>query len=159
MHRLKVSGRRGPFVALLSTFALLGGCASGPQVPSGPAVVSAPASISADALVGRWGVAAYHRDSDRARTESEARRQCNNPYTIARGSNGGVIMHLADQSSPTELVLKGGANGSNYLGLPGAPGAPDDREIVSVSEKSFTATFVNPDNTSRYGTMIYVRCS
>jgi hypothetical protein len=158
MHRLKVSARRWPVVALVSAFSILGGCATGPQVPAGPAAVSAPASISADALVGRWGVAAYHRDSDRPRTEAEARRQCNNPYNITRGPNGGVIMHLADQSSPQELVLKGGADGANYLGLPGAPGAPDDREIILVSDKSFTAKFVNPENANRYGTMIYIRC-
>ena len=44
--------------------AFVAGCAT--QPPPAP-VVAAP-SVSPDALVGKWGFAAYHRDSDRART-------------------------------------------------------------------------------------------
>jgi len=143
--------------ALLCCFALLLACAGGPEGPT--PIASAPASIKPDALVGTWGLAAYHRDSDRPRTEAEAKRQCNNPYVIKRGPNGGVIMHLADQAEPMELVLKGGPGGVNYLGMPGPPGAPEDREVFLVSEKSFSVKWVNPDNANRYGMMIYVRCA
>ncbi len=42
-----------------------------------------PASIPAQDLVGRWGLAAYHKDEDRARTEAAARGQCSQPYNIS----------------------------------------------------------------------------
>jgi len=91
--------------------ALLAGCASEP--PS-PPVVAAP-SISSDQLVGKWGFAAYHRDTDRTRTIKEAAAQCNKPYVIAKGPTGGVMMNLADQADLSELVLKAGPErfGSN----------------------------------------------
>jgi len=146
--------------AMALVAASLAGCNSSQTADPGvQGVPSAPSSISPDALVGRWGVAAYHRDSDRPRTESEARRQCSNPYNITRGPNGGVMMHLADQAQPSELVTKGSASGVTYLGLPGAAATATDREIVAISDKSFTVKWVSPDNSSRYGTMVYIRCS
>jgi hypothetical protein len=156
MFRAISAGKTAASAALLYCFALLAACAGGPD--SAP-VVSAPASIASDTLVGRWGLAAYHRESDRARTEGEAKRQCNNPYVITRGPNGGVIMHLADVAEPMELVLKGGPGGVNYLGPPGPPGIPEDREVFAVSEKSFSVKWVNPDNANRYGMMVYMRCA
>ncbi len=104
-------------------------------------VPAIPSTISPGALVGRWGVAAYHRDSDRPRTESEARRQCNNAYNIKAGPTGGVMMHLADESQPGPAAL------------------PTDREIVTISDNSFTVKWVSPDNSTRYGTMVYIRCA
>ncbi|ARN83866.1 hypothetical protein [Methylocystis bryophila] len=160
MFRWKSADKSAASAALLCSLLLLSACVtSGPEAPPAPVVVSAPASISPDALVGSWGLAAYHRDSDRPRTESEAKRQCNNPYVIKRGPNGGVIMHLADVPEPQELVLKGGPGGANFVGLPGAPGAPEDREVFAVSARSFSVRWVNPDNANRYGVMIYVRCA
>jgi hypothetical protein len=145
----------------VSTLLALGGCNSTSQtVDAGPmGVPSQPSSIPAERLVGKWGVAAYHRDSDRPRTEGEARRQCSNSYNITRGSNGGVMMHLADQAQPQELVLKGSAGGTTYLGPAGRAGIDVDREIVAISDNSFTVKWVSPDNSSRYGTMVYIRCS
>jgi hypothetical protein len=122
-------------------------------------VPAIPSTISPGALVGRWGVAAYHRDSDRPRTESEARRQCNNAYNIKAGPTGGVMMHLADESQPSELVLKGSPSGVTYLGVPGPAALPTDREIVTISDNSFTVKWVSPDNSTRYGTMVYIRCA
>lgn len=147
----------GTMVSLLSACNSTQTADPGVQVAQG--VPSIPSTIPADSLVGRWGVAAYHRDSDRARTESEARRQCNNPYTIKRGSNGGVMMHLADESEIRELVLKGSPSGVTYLGLAGPAAIASDREIVTVNDNSFTVKWVSPDNSTRYGTMVYVRCS
>jgi hypothetical protein len=142
------------FALLGSAALLLAGCGSEPA----PApVVTAPA-VSADALVGKWGLASYQKDADRARTEKEARAQCNKPYVIARGPNGGVMLHLADQAEPTELVLKGGPGGKTYVGPAGEAGGPDDREITNVDAKSFTANWVDPDSAARYGTMVYERC-
>jgi hypothetical protein len=143
---------------LTGAFALVvGGCNSllAPS-PAAP-VVMAPA-IGPDVLVGRWGLASYQKEADRARTEKEARAQCNKPYVINRGPNGGVMMHLADQKEPQELVLKGGPNGKTFLGPAGAPAGPDDREISAVEPNSFTANWVDPENSSRYGTMVYERC-
>jgi hypothetical protein len=134
--------------------ALLAGCAT--QAPPPPAV--ATPAVSPDQLVGKWGFAAYHRDTDRARTIKEALAQCNKPYVINKGPNGGLMMNLADQADLTELVLKGGPDGTTYLGPPGAPGGADDRIVTNVEANSFTTNYVDPDNAARYGTSVYERC-
>jgi len=153
--RLKVILRRGGALALTFIIsAFMAGCA--PTTPPTPAVV-APA-VSADQLVGKWGFAAYHRDEDRDRTIKEAKAQCNRPYVIAKGPNGGLMMNLADQRELSELVLKGGPSGETYLGPPGAGGTADDRIVSNVDANSFTTVWVDPDNASRYGTSVYVRC-
>ncbi len=139
------------FACVLSAF--VAGCAEAPT----PAVVAAP-SISPDALVGKWGLASYQKDADRDRTLKEARAQCNKPYVINKGPNGGVMMYLADQATPQELVLKAGPDGKTFLGPAGAAGAADDREVLDVDPNSFTTVWVDPDNASRYGTMVYERC-
>jgi hypothetical protein len=108
--------------------------------------------------VGKWGLAAYHRDTDRPRTVKEAMAQCNKPYVIKKGPNGGVMMYLADQAQIQELVLKAGPDGTTYLGPPGDAGTTDDRQVVNVEPNSFTTIWVDPDNIARYGTMVYERC-
>ncbi len=134
--------------------ALLAGCATEPP----PAPVVAAPSVSSDQLVGKWGFAAYHRDTDRARTIKEAMAQCNRPYVIATGPTGGVMMNLADQATLSELVLKAGPDGKTYLGPPGDAGTADDRIVTDVDANSFTTNWVDPDNASRYGTSVYERC-
>ena len=134
--------------------ALLAGCASEP--PPAP-MVAAPA-ISSDQLVGKWGFAAYHRDTDRTRTIKEALSQCNKPYVISKGPGGGVMMNLADQADLSELVLKTGPDGRTYLGPPGDAGTADDRIVTNVDANSFTTNWVDPDNMARYGTSVYERC-
>ena len=79
------------------------------RAASAPAIV-APA-ISPDQLVGKWGFAAYHKDTDRARTIKEAAAQCNRPYVITKGPTGGLMMNRADQKELSELVLKAGPDG------------------------------------------------
>jgi hypothetical protein len=133
---------------------LIAGCGEAPS-PT-PAIV-APA-ISSDQLVGKWGFAAYHKDEDRTRTIKEASAQCNRPYVIAKGPTGGVMMNMADQKELSELVLKGGPAGQTYLGPAGAAGGPDDRIVTNVDANSFTTVWVDPENASRYGTSVYVRC-
>lgn len=149
---------RGTAALVLATaLALgLGGCNSELIAPAAP-IVAAPA-VNPDALVGSWGLASYQKEADRARTIKEAHAQCNKPYVIKRGPNGGVMMHLADQKEPQELVLKAGPNGKTYVGPAGEPGGADDREISAVDPNSFTANWVDPDNASRYGVMVYERC-
>lgn len=143
---------------------LLAGCGGGenlPPVASGSAVgasAPAPANISRDALVGRWGVASFHTEKDRKRTEAQAKAGCSQPYTISKGPTDGVMMHVADDPKPYELRLKGGPGGKNYVGFEAPAGDPQDREILSASDSMLTMRFVDPDANRRYGTFIYARC-
>ncbi len=146
--------RTGAFALVGLGAALLAGCATEPPPPP---VVAAPA-ISPDQLVGKWGFAAYHRDADRARTMKEAAAQCNKPYVIAKGPNGGLMMNLADQAELSELVLKPGPDGQTYLGPAGPAPTADDRIVQNVDPNSFTTVWVDPDNVARYGTSVYERC-
>lgn len=132
---------------------------STPPPPDPPQAAELPASIRAEEIVGRWGLAAYHKPEDRARTEANARGQCRQPYIINAGGTGGVIMHLADEAQPQELRLKGGPGGKNFIGPPGPGGSEKDREIISFDGRVMTTRFVDPDANSRYGTMVYVRCA
>ena len=140
----------------MPSFPSLGGSPAEPPPP--PAAPELPSKYTPEELVGRWGFTSYHWDADRARTEAAARGQCRTPYNITRGPNGGIMMHLADQRQPTELRLKGGPGGRNFIGPPGEAGAPEDREIVSFDGRVLITRFVDPDAGNRYGNMIYVRC-
>jgi hypothetical protein len=139
----------------------LAGCNALMSSPSPAPTVNlfATATIPANQFIGSWGLASYHRDADRARTEKEAKGQCGKPYVIGKGPNGGLMMHLADQATPSELAVKGGEGGRNYIGPPTeAAGGANDREVTDVSADSFTTKWVDPDNAQRYGTMVYERC-
>ena len=117
---------------------LLAGCGGGEGLSSSPgsaARAPAPAGVSRDALVGRWGIASFHTEKDRKRTEAEARSQCKQPYVITQGPGDGVMMHVADDPKPYEL-----------------------RELLSVKPKELVMRFVDPDAHARYGTFIYSRC-
>jgi hypothetical protein len=118
-----------------------------------------PATIRPDEIVGRWGLASYHKPEDKVRTEAAARNQCKQPYIIGPGSAGGVIMHLADEATPQELRLKGSQSGKNYIGPPGPSGGEKDREIVSFDGRVLATRFIDKDAVTRYGTMVYVRCA
>jgi hypothetical protein len=147
-----------PLRALIVALPLLAGCASfnpPPPQPQTPAVL--PASIPVDDLVGNWGLGAYHQEAARARTERAARSQCRNPYRIAKGPAGGLMMHLADDQELSELRLKGGPGGKNYIG-PDGPVGEADREIVSFDGKVMILRWLDPETAGRYGTMVYVRC-
>ena len=149
-----ITRRSGALALVVLLSAFVAGCGENP--PPTPAVLAA--GVAPDQLVGKWGFAAYHKDEDRARTIKEAAAQCNRPYVINKGPTGGLMMNLADQRELSELVLKGGPTGQTYLGPPGAAGGPDDRMVTNVDANSFTTVWVDPDNASRYGTSVYVRC-
>ena len=122
-------------------------------------VPAGAAGVLVDRFVGRWGLASYHRDADRAHAEKEARAQCATPYVIAKGPSGGLTMHRADQADAQELALKSAKAGHNFLGPASEPaGGPDDREVLLASPNSFTVTWVRPDAAARSGTIVYVRC-
>ena len=143
---------------------LLGACGglsltSSPTTTSEPGVApEMPATIRADEIVGRWGLASFQNANDRARTETQAKAQCKQPYVIGAGSSGGVIMHLADQATPQELRLKGSSGGKNYIGPPGPAGGEQDREIISFDGCVLVTRFIDKDAATRYGNMVYVRC-
>jgi hypothetical protein len=148
--------------ALILAALALGACAtaSPPVEVAAPATSMAPPApgIAPQDLVGRWGFAAYHKEADRARTIAAARGQCGQPYAIARGPEGGVLMHTADASEKAELVTKGAPDGKRYLGPPGPLGDPEDREFVSFDGRVMTLRWINAEIASRYGTSVYVRC-
>ncbi|MBV9262512.1 MAG: hypothetical protein JO205_14190 [Pseudolabrys sp.] len=159
-----------PTVFLLAVAGLVvAGCSSMPSFPSlspstpepaQPAVVpSLPPAFPPQDIVGRWGLAAYHKDEDRERTELAAQAQCKQPYVITAGPTGGVIMHLADQSTPEELRLKGAPGGKTYVGPEGEPGGQQDREVVSFNGRILILRWMDPEVQGRYGTMVYVRCA
>jgi hypothetical protein len=147
---------------------LLGACSSMslPSFSSAPSVApepapapEMPATIRADEIVGKWGLASFQNPNDRARTEAAAKAQCKQPYVIGAGTNGGVVMHLADQATPQELRLKGGPGGKNYIGPAGPAGGEQDREIVSFDGRVLITRFIDKDAATRYGNMVYVRCA
>ena len=123
---------RLPTALVLASLALgLANCSTFPSLslnqpeapPPAPAPMLPPAFPPQD-IVGRWGLAAYHREDDRARTEAAARSSCKQPYVIGAGTSGGVVMHLADQATPEELRLKGSQGGKNFVGPSGPAGGP-----------------------------------
>jgi hypothetical protein len=141
----------------------LGACASSAPEPP-PVATPAPVPLLPPAfppqdIVGRWGLAAYHKEEDRARTEAAAANQCRQPYVISLGPTGGVMMHLADQATPEELRLKGAPGGKTYIGPEGEPGGMQDREVVSFTGRVLTLRWIDPEVQGRYGTMVYVRCA
>jgi hypothetical protein len=163
--------RFSPFPTLILAALSLAGCSGGgfelPSLsPSAPApqpvqpapVPTLPPAFPPQDIVGRWGLAAYHNQDDRARTEAAAANGCKQPYVITLGSTGGVMMHLADQAQPEELRLKGAPGGKTYIGPEGEPGGIQDREVVSFDGRVLVLRWMDPEVQGRYGTMVYVRC-
>ncbi len=156
---MKVSG----VVVALGGAIALGGCfasSDSVQMQAAPAQTARlPAAYPIEKMVGRWGVASYRDDKDRARTEAMARSHCRNPYVIEKGPSDGVMMHVADDAKIYELTFKGAPNGKTYLGFNAPPGDLQDREVVSFSDNLVVMRFVNPEINTRYGTYVYVRCA
>lgn len=156
--------RVSPWLAVATLGLALAGCASlQPQAPAEPppppVVPTLPPAFPPQDIVGRWGLAAYHKDEDRPRTEAAAANQCRQPYVITLGATGGVMMHLADQATPTELRLKGAPGGKTYVGPDGdPPGSAQDREVVQFDGRVLILRWMDPEVQGRYGTMVYVRC-
>ena len=141
----------------------LAGCATTPPAPAPepPPVtpLPLPPAFQPQELVGRWGFASFHRAEDRARTETAARRLCGKPYIINRGPSGGVMMHLADERTPSELTLKGGPGGKTYIGPGPEPAGQQDREVVSFDGRVLVLRWLDPEVAGRYGFSVYVRCA
>ena len=116
------------------------------------------ASIAASDIIGRWGLAAYHRDQDRARTEQAAQGQCRQPYVISGGSGGGVMMLTHDSPNIVENFIKVSPEGRTLIGPGESLNPEDDREVVSFDGRVLMLRWVNPEVAGRYGTMVLVRC-
>jgi hypothetical protein len=148
-----------------AVLACLGGCTTSqtsapvaqvalPAVPMGPAV-----TVTSADLVGEWGLASYRNADDRPRTEAEAKVACGNPYRIAAGTSGGVMMHLADQTETSEVFIKPGPGGQAFIGPQGPPAIAQDRLVLAYDNGSVLVTeWLDAGVRERYGTMIYVRC-
>ncbi|HET7714047.1 MAG TPA: hypothetical protein VFK86_00315 [Bauldia sp.] len=131
-----------------------GGAAPTVVIPPGPPVV-----VDIALLPGKWGLASYREEKDRARTEAEAKRACGNPYVIGSGSQGGVLMHLPDQSQPTEVFIKTTPDGRSLIGPRGPVGMPQDRVVMYFQGGVLITEWLDPSARERYGTMMLVRCA
>jgi hypothetical protein len=152
---------RLPSILAIAGLALgLAACATTqPEAPPPPPVMpTLPPAFPPQDIVGRWGLTAYHKDEDRARTELAAANQCKQPYIITLGPTGGVMMHLADQSTPEELRLKGAPGNKTFIGPDGEPGGAQDREVISFDGRVLILRWMDSEVQGRYGTMVYVRC-
>jgi len=140
----------------LSSFSSPFSSTSSTAPPPAPAVV--PPSVRAEDMVGRWGLASYHRDQDRARTEAAAKSQCTQPYVINRSESGGVMMLGHDSPQIQDMTLKGSAEGKTYIGPGADPAGADDREVVNFDGRVMILKWVDPEVAGRYGNMVLVRC-
>jgi hypothetical protein len=158
-----------PAVVLLAGLPILAGCstagggfsnpfatAAAPSPPPSPPVV--PPGVRAEEIVGRWGLASYHREQDRPRTEVAAKSQCTQPYKIESSPAGGVMMLGHDNPQVQEMNLKGSVEGKTYVGPGSDPAGVDDREVVSFDGRVLILKWVDPEVAGRYGNMVLVRC-
>jgi hypothetical protein len=155
-------------VFVIAALPMLGGCtsfnlpsfssASTSPAPPPPPPPALPASLHAEDIVGRWGLASYHRDQDRARTEVAARDQCTQPYVINRSPTGGVLMLGHDNPTVQDMMIKGSAEGKTYIGPGPEPGGADDREVVNFDGRVLILKWIDPEVAGRYGNMVLVRC-
>jgi hypothetical protein len=124
---------------------LLSGCNLNPLLsspPPGVPAVAMPPSLRAEDIVGRWGLAAYHRDQDRARTIVAARDQCTQAFLIDRSPGGNILMFGHDNPQLQEMIVKGSSEGKTYIGPGPYPGI-EDREVVSFDGKVLILKWVN----------------
>jgi len=126
-----------------------------PAAPAGP--MPRP-SVAPEDIVGRWGIASFHKPEDQARTEAAARSQCTQPYIINRGSEG-VAMLGHDNPKMQDMVIKASADGRTFIGPGADPGGTDDREVTSFDGRVLVLKWVDPEVAGRYGIMVLVRCS
>jgi hypothetical protein len=146
--------------AIAAGAAMLAACAESTITPTiaplASTAPSSPPSIRPEQIAGRWSYGAYYDEKDRARTQAAAKAMCSRPITISRGPNGGLIMPMVNPSL-TELSIKGGPGGKNFIGPPGEAGGEKDSEIVSFDGNVLITRTVASDGTG-HATSVYVRC-
>jgi hypothetical protein len=143
------------------------GCRNGPyrmcrhseSAAAGPDRPSAKTQHLASDVIGRWGLGAYHRAEDRARTESITKGQCNMPYVIGAGNEGTVTMLTHDSPTFVEVQIKANQEGRTFIGPGQELGGPDDREVMSYNGRVLILRWTDPEVAGRYGTQVLVRCA
>jgi hypothetical protein len=135
----------------------LGGGDQPPPPAAAPAGPVGQPSLRAEDIVGRWGIASFHKPEDQPRTEAAARGQCNQPYVINRSSDG-VAMLGHDSPQVQDMMIKASADGQTYIGPGPDPGGADDRAVASFDGRVLVLKWVDPEVAGRYGTMVLVRC-
>ena len=128
-----------------------------PPPQAAPSVALGTPNLQPEQIVGRWGIASFHRPEDQARTEVAARNGCTQPYIINRGSQG-VAMLGHDSPQVQDMVIKASADGHTFIGPGPDPGGADDREVVSFDGRVLILRWVDQEVAGRYGTMLLVRC-
>lgn len=160
MADLRRALRNGRILVAFGGAIGLAACNTGPGGSTSLSPSATPTvQVTVTELEGKWGLASYRSDADRPRTEAEAKSACGNPYVIGHGTSGGVIMHLADQTQPTELFLKVAGDGRTFLGPRGPAGVKQDRLIVSFQNGVLVTQWVDASAAERLGTMVFVRCA
>ena len=155
---------RHPFplcsVLIMAAAMALSGCVAIQNPPSAALTGPLPEpSISPSDVIGRWGLGAYHREHDRARTEAITRGQCTQPYVISAGNTGTVMMLTHDSPKIVEVQIKANQEGRTFIGPGSQPGGADDREVISYNGRVLTLRWVDPEVAGRYGTQLLVRCA
>jgi hypothetical protein len=141
-----------------SSFSLPSWGDSQPPPPQAGPVGPAPRpSLAAEDIVGRWGIASFHKPEDQARTAAAASSQCTQPYIINRSSTG-IAMLGHDSPKVQDMVIKASADGRTFIGPGPEPGGGDDREVTSFDGRVLVLKWIDPEVASRYGTMVLVRC-
>ena len=115
--------------------------------------------IKPEQIIGRWGIAAYRNEDKKPLAVAAAPGQCRQPYVIAPGPSGGVMMHLADEGVPRELTIKSATGNRLFIGPPGLAGGNFDREVMDFDGQFLILRWVDTGVASRYGTMVYARCA
>lgn len=165
--RTKQHGQGGRFRLLARYAILIGGAATaltgcaGTQNPPPLALTGPPPkpSISPSDVIGRWGLGAYHRAEDRARTEAITKGQCNMPYVIGAGNEGTVTMLTHDSPTFVQVQIKANQEGRTFIGPGPELGGPDDREVMSYNGRVLILRWTDPEVAGRYGTQLLVRCA
>ncbi len=108
-----------PALPAIAVALALSACATVTEEPSdtprpdqpAAALTERPTELTREMLIGRWGVASFREEKDRARVTAQARSFCGRqPYVITAGPRNGVMMHAADDAKLYELRLKGGSD-------------------------------------------------
>jgi hypothetical protein len=150
----------GHAILIAGAATALAGCAGTQNPPSLALAGPLPKpSISPPDVIGRWGLGAYHREEDRARTEAITRGQCKMPYVIGAGNPSTVMMLTHDSPNFVEVQIKTNQEGKTFIGPGPEPGGPDDREVMSYNGRVLILRWTDPEVAGRYGTQLLVRCA
>ncbi len=115
-------------------------------------------AFDAGELAGRWGLASYFREADAAKVAAAAAAQCGAPYIIARGPNGGAMLHRPDETTASEHVVRKSWSGKTSIGPTSDTSGARDREVVSYDGNRLVLRWLDASVAGRYGTMVFVRC-